>query len=206
MLNSYNVCNRVNSGEVDELWLFGGPWFGFYESRLAGPNGFEYNSPPLGGTSCSKLIPIMGFSYEYGVENMVHDFGHRAEATMTKVYGSWEENRLEHSWDKFGLVKTQSPNFNFSGCGSTHYAPNSPDGYIYDSSINVDSFCDNFFNYPNLSPAENVLKTINCNAWSCSEIGYYEYWFGHLPKFTGVGPDDKLNDWWEYILDPNVVK
>ena len=73
ILSDYNICDRVKDGQVDELWLFGGPWFGYYESRLAGPGAFWYNSPPLNGTNCDRLLPIMGFNYERGVAEMLHD-------------------------------------------------------------------------------------------------------------------------------------
>src|SRR6185436_5906946 len=128
----FDICGKLNRGEIDELWMYGAPYFGFYESRLVGPGAYSYNSPPLTSThNCNKLLPIMGLSYERGVAEAVHSFGHRAEATMTKVYGSWQENRTAHSWDRFGLVKAQSPNYSYSGCGSVHYPPNGLADYDY---------------------------------------------------------------------------
>src|SRR5258708_13090267 len=44
MLNFVNACYLKNSGQIDEVWLWGGPWFGYWESNLAGPNAFWYNS------------------------------------------------------------------------------------------------------------------------------------------------------------------
>jgi hypothetical protein len=94
ILEAQGICKNVNSGVTDELWIMGGPWFGFWESQLAGPNAFDYNSPPLTGTTCNKLLPIMGFSSERELGEAVHDYMHRTEATMSHVYGSWAENRL----------------------------------------------------------------------------------------------------------------
>ena len=205
IINNYQICERLNNGEIDELWMFGGPWFGFYESRLAGPDSFNYNSPPLTGTSCKKTLPIMGYSYERGMKEIIHDFGHRTEATMSKVYGSWQQNRTLHNWDKFGLVAVQSPSFGYSGCGTTHYTPTSQGAYIYDDRSLTSSFCDEFSNYPNMSEPENVLKEVTCETWGCNELGYYEWWFGHLPGFKGIGTDGKLNDWWVYLVDPSSV-
>jgi len=122
----------------------GGPWFGFWESQLAGPNAFDYNSPPLTGTTCNKLLPIMGFSSERTINEAVHDYMHRTEATMSHVYGSWEENRLQTNWDRFGLVAAQSPSFGFSGCGTAHYAPSATQDYSYDNATPVLSLCDDF--------------------------------------------------------------
>ena len=76
ILDDFDVCTKLNNNEIDELWVFGGPWYGFYESRLAGPDGFWYNSPPLTGTSCNRLLPIMGFNFERYNAEMLESFGH----------------------------------------------------------------------------------------------------------------------------------
>lgn len=202
ILIDFGVCDALNNNQIDEVWMFGGPYFGYYESRLAGPNGYWYNSSPLTGTTCNKLVPIMGFSYERQLNEMVHDFGHRTESTMSRVYGDWSENRTRHPWDMFGLVKKQSPNYTYSGCGSVHYPPNGLTDYDYQNQAYVNSNCDDFFNYPNLQNPPS-LKSVNCSAWGCSEIGYYEYWFKHIPSVAGNSHDGTLNDWWQYIMDPN---
>ncbi len=202
IFNTYDICSKVNKGDIDEVWFFGGPWFGFYESRLAGQNAFNYNSPPLTGTSCNRPIPIMGFNYQRGPGEMIHDFGHRVEATMTYLYGGWEENRTTTNWDKFGLDKAQSPSFTTFGCGSVHFPPNTTtqsDEYHYDLPTSVASYCDSFDSYPNISATGNQ---ISCSAWQCTDIGYYKWWLGHIPHNDGRGPDKLLNDWWIYLTDP----
>lgn len=201
---SYNICSKFNNGVIDEVWLMSGPWFGFYESRLAGKDSFYYNSSPLLGTICNKPLPIMGFSYERDYVEMVHDFGHRTEATMTYVYGSWNQNRMSNNFDTFGLDKAQSPSFSTYGCGSIHFPPNSTrasDEYRYDSENSVPSYCDSFYSYPNLTDPLPSTAT-SCKAWDCTTIGYFEWWLEHIPYFSGRGPDGKLKDWWEYILNP----
>ena len=205
LLADSTVCERANAGQIDELWVMGAPYFGFYESRLAGPNGYWYNSPPLAGTTCGKLLAIMGFSYERGQAEMIEDFHHRSESTMTRVYGSWAENRMSTSWDKFALDAAQSPAFGFSGCGTAHYAPNSTRDYQYDNPAPVQTFCDDFLGYPNLHDPATVLHTITCTEWGCNQVGYQTWWYRHLPSAAGKGPDGKLADWWQYVIDPNTV-
>lgn len=206
ILSSNGVCTDLNAGSTDETWVFGGPYFGFYESQLAGPGAFWYNSPPLDGTSCNKLLPIMGFNYERSLNEMVHDMMHRTESTMARVYGSWNENDISHNWNKFGLIAAQSPSYNYSGCGSAHWTPNSQQDYDYSNTRSISTFCDDFFNYPNLkNPPSSALKTITCSAWGCDELAYYRYFFQHLPKTSGNGPDTKFNDWWRYLVKPNDI-
>src|SRR5262249_44725219 len=138
------------------------------------------------------------------INEMIHDFGHRTEATMTQIYGTWQENRTQTNWDKFALVQAQSPNYNYSGCGTTHFAPNSLSDYDYTNSTNyVYSNCADFANYPNLGDPQVTKQYINCSAWGCTENGYYQYFFSHLPKTAGVNSDGTLNDWWQYVMDPN---
>lgn len=203
--NSFQFCEDFNKGQFDELWVFGPPWQGMYEARLAGPNAYAYNSPPLTNTVCGKLLPIMAFSYERTVNEMVHNYMHRMEATMTKLYGSWEQNRTTTAWDKFALVKYLSPAYSYSGCGDCHYPPNGTSDYNYTNSATVSTTCDDFANYPNLGNPTTVAKPVTCSRWGCNDSGFYQYWFGHFPSKSGVAPDGKLNDWWVYLSDPNKV-
>ncbi len=212
-----DICGRLNRQEgdpqkIDELWIMGGPWFGFHESSLAtsvrGRLGFQYNGPTYNQTQCGKLLPMMGFSYQAIPDHMVHDFGHRMEDTMTYLYQGSEQNRMANNWDKFALDKGESPAFNAAGCGSIHYAPNSltlQDTNAYALPNTVSSYCDDFNQYPNLSSPNQVAKPITCQAWGCNYGGYLNWWFRHLPHFAGTGPDGKLNDWWIYLTDPNTL-
>ncbi len=204
IIDEYNLCEDFNQGKFDEVWMFGYPYAGFYESRLAGNGAFWYNSPPLEGTSCNGLMPIMGFNYERDLPEMVESISHRAESTMEHVYGGWEQNRQAHNWDKFGLNKALSPDFSYSGCGSVHYPPNGVDDYDYTNRDFVDSTCTSFsLNYPN---TENLpTEKINCQAWDCTQEGYFRWWYRNMPRYEGVGPDGKLNDWWSYIFDVNQL-
>ena len=202
----FDICGRLNRGEIDEVWIYNGPWFGFYESTLVGPGAYNFNSPPVSGShGCNRLLPIMGPSVERAVSEAVHNFTHRAENTMKKVYGSWSQNSTSHSWNKFGLVKALSPNYSYSGCGSSHYPPNGTLNYDYSNASTVLSNCDDFANYPNLGDPLQVSQPVACSVWGCTAFGYHGYWFGHFPANAGCGPDNVSNDWWNYIANPAVA-
>jgi hypothetical protein len=197
ILSGFDVCTKLNNGEIDEIWLFGGPWFGLYESRLAGPGAFWYNSSPLEGTGCDRLLPIMGFNYERGSAEMLHSFGHRAEASMTHVFGSWDVTREPlHDWDLFGHNVVQTSVGDIFQCGSVHYPPNGTTGYDYDNSEGVESGCDDWLNYPDLTGSTN---RIGCEAWGCDQHAYLQWWLGHLPRKAGLH-EGKLLNWWAYIV------
>lgn len=202
---SLDVCSSVNRGEIDELWMYGGPWFGFFESALAGPRAYFYNGAPITGTMCNRLLPIMGLNMHAGLANAVHVFGHRMEATMTKAYGDWKQNRTNHNWDRFGLAKAQSPDYTYSGCSSMHYAPNGTREYQYDRPEATNSNCDDFYNYPSLGDPSAVATPIGCAAWVCDAAKYYGYWFEHLPFFAGCAPDGMASDWWRLFVEPDFA-
>ena len=202
---TFDLCTKFNNGEIDEVWIYNGPYFGFYESTLAGNNAYWFNSPPvLGPYACNDLMPIMGPSPERTVTEAVHNFGHRTESTMQKTYGSWNQNNISHGWNKFGLVDFQSPLYAYSGCGSIHYPPNGQSDYDYSNSANfADTNCADFANYSDLT-VPPLLTTVNCSAWQCGSLQYLDYWFSHLPANDGCDTDGIANDWWKYFADPDL--
>lgn len=193
-----DACGKRNRGEIDEVWMWGGPWFGYWESNLAGPKAFWYNSDPTIDTSCEKLLPIMGFNYERGQAEALESYAHRVESTLKQVYGSWDA-QYTHNWNKFAMLDVNMPGK--GGCGNAHLAVNatSYNGYDTTNTRIVPSSCEDFLNYPNLT---GNTTNISCNTWGCNTTGYFNWWYSHLPKADGVGPDGKLNNWWSYIVDP----
>lgn len=204
--SQFNICDKVNNGEVDEVWIYNGPYFGFYESTLVGPGAYWYNSPPVPGPhECERLIPIMGPSPERDIDSAVHNFGHRTEATMRQVYGSWQQDRTSHNWERFALVDSLSPNYFYSGCGNIHYPPNGINDYDYQNTLTGSTNCDDFTNYPNLGDPVDTVESVTCAEWGCTHINYLGYWFGHLPSNSSCAYDVLVNDWWRYFIDPGLA-
>lgn len=198
-----DICGKANRGEIDEVWMYNGPFFGFYESTLAGPGAFWFNSPPVPETnSCNRLIPIMGPSPQREVDCAIENFGHRTESTLDKVYGWREANETSNSWEKYALVKALAPSYTYSGCGTVHYPPNGITDYDYADSAAVLTNCADFYNYPNLNDPVTVAMAATCSDWSCSQLNYFRYWFEHLPRAPGCGSDYFSSDWWVYFASP----
>ncbi len=86
VLQDFNILQAVQSNQADEVWMFGGPYFGFYESRMVGTGAFWCNAPGIELTS--RRFVMMGFNYQRDVKEMVHDFGHRAESILARQFGS----------------------------------------------------------------------------------------------------------------------
>lgn len=218
-----NVCALRNSSVIDEVWLWGGPFFGFWESAMAGPNAFGINGDPITGTSCQKQLVVMGFNYEARSTNMLESMGHRVEHTMKHVFNdTW---RLAYGpppqspppnlndWEKFS-AKGYDPVT--AGCGVTHgslnkptYDPNNYWSYDWNNGNVENSTCEDFLNYPNLT---GHTTQISCQSWgatNCATLyedfttvfGFHRYWFSHIPKYMGQNVQGKWNNWWRYILD-----
>lgn len=196
ILNDYDVCNKINNGEVDELWLWGGPWFGYYEAAMVGPTAFFTNSPPILNSSCIKNAVIMGFSYERGVSEMLEDLGHAIEGVLSYKFNEdprFTVGNYYTAWGQFALSDKISPGK--SGCGWMHFTPNSHSDYDWENITSVTSTCEDWLNYPNLSGA---TTSIDCNNWGCDGYQYKKWWFSHLPKADGM-TNGFYNNWWKYI-------
>jgi hypothetical protein len=86
IIQDFNIIEQVQSQQIDEVWMFGGPYFGFYESCMVGKGAFWCNGPGI-EFNCRRFV-IMGYNYERDIKEMVHDFGHRAESILARQFGS----------------------------------------------------------------------------------------------------------------------
>ena len=65
ILRDHKIIPRINSGEIDEVWLWGFPYAGYYESIMAGPGAFWCNAPALKDTDeANRRFIIMGYNYQ----------------------------------------------------------------------------------------------------------------------------------------------
>ena len=197
ILRDFDVPWRIDSGEIDEVWLFGFPYAGFWESTMAGIGAYFCNSPPLLAPWTSRIFVTMGFSYERGVGEMLENFGHRIESIMRHVYGSWE-HRESHAWNRFTLYNQVASGR--AGCGNVHFAPNSVRDYDWGNVNHVWSSCDDWLDYPALTGHRRLVSR---DEWGGGEIrAHHRWWLKHLPRAPGR-TQGILNNWWAYAVDFN---
>lgn len=196
----FGVTELVNQGKIDELWMFGAPYFGFWESAKAGPGAFYINGGTYPKVPAKRAFAIMGFSYERGVAEMLHDLCHRTESTMSRVYGGWQADKLDTPWARFAANDKQSGGV--AAVGTCHWPPNAESDYDYANKRTVQSSADDWLNYPKLTGA---TKPVNCETWGGPDYhrNYMKWWFAHLPKAAGIGKDGRQLNWWKYIFDFN---
>ncbi len=198
IIEDHDLDARVRAGEIDEVVVWGAPYFGYYESRMVGSTAYWCNSPGLYRPN-TPLYVMMGLNYERGVAEAIHSFGHRAESILRHVYGSWSGgSTVNHLWDRFTRYEKIAPGL--AACGNVHFPPNGQSDYDYGNSTLVWSEADDWLDYPNFTGAG---RWINASEWGWSQRGYLKWWYRHMPKVPGRYSDGKLNNWWAYLVDMN---
>jgi hypothetical protein len=218
IVNDYHLIDQVMSNQIDEVWLFGGPYFGFWESHMVGKNAIWCNSSPLANSDeCTRRFVIMGFNYQRGVAEMIHDIGHRMESIMAYVYDSF--NALQNAYKSVnpGIQPPVSPAIFMNPkndfehfllfekiapgraeMGLVHTPPNADKDYDWRNTNTVSSSCDDWLNYPNF---QGTRRMLNCNEWGCGADGYAftKWWFKHVPHMSG-NKGGISNNWWKYTM------
>ncbi|MEW6252412.1 MAG: hypothetical protein AB1716_17370 [Planctomycetota bacterium] len=198
----YDLARRVDLGEIDEVFVQGAPYFGYWESTMAGLGGYWCNSGPQQRITSSRIFIMMGFNYERYIGEMLEDYGHRSESILWHTYGSWQPVAT-HAWNRFTLYDRIAPGN--AACGNVHYAPNSLSDYDWGNTRYVWSTCEDWLNnYPNLT-GQRIW--VNCTEWGCEIRAHHNWWFAHFPHVAGSLTEygmTRLNTWWEYTQNFNA--
>lgn len=201
MLVESGLIGAINRGKIDEVWLYGAPYFGYWEAAMAGPGAFFVNGgvyPDVPGLT--RPVVIMGFSYEREVGEELHDLCHRIEATMTRIYGGWNLANPVTAWDSFGRNVIQSPAP--TAVGTCHFPPNARYDYDYSNPEPILSTAQNWLRYPRLRSTGTA--PVSSQTWSVNgddHRGFMIWWMQHLPHAPGWNADGRLNNWWRYVVD-----
>ena len=199
LIREFDMVARVESGQLDEVWLFAFPYSGYYESTMCGHGAYWCNSPPVAGTEhCYRRFVIMGFNYERDVGCMLEDLGHRAESIMAKVYeGRRGDTNL---WEHFTRYDKIAPGR--ASVGNIHFAPNSERDYDWGNPRSVISDCDDWLNFPHL---RGTKRPVNSRDWGSGDMRLHHLWWLGRLLHAGGETDGIRNNWWMYVIDPNQV-
>jgi hypothetical protein len=152
----FNICNRVASGEIDEVWVWadGGSFHPPYAPSEFAINGpiYSFNATNFQTPNCSETVTTMFFNYDTPyVENAIESYGHTFEYAMAAGFypygneecdwgsatvhsgyftagrpGSWCTGTLAPS-DTYAFTNRAAPENNYVAiCGDIHQAPNAP--------------------------------------------------------------------------------
>lgn len=197
-IRKYGMAKKIDAGVADEIWWFGLPYFGYWESVMFGPQSFWINAPPQSQFDSKRRFAIMGWNSERGVAEMIHNVGHRLESTMSHYYGGWSLDEPKTNWDHFAKVIAKGAEI--SGVGHCHYPPNGESDYDYANERTVKSTAPDWLDFPRLT---GKTAMIDRETWGGPDYhrNYMKWMFSHLPKAPGVNPDGRENNWWKYLYN-----
>jgi hypothetical protein len=201
------IAQAMSETGAREVWIWGAPAFGWDEFAFKHPNDQTYygstnvwfyrpyDLPDLGTTYW-----VMGLSYERGPAEATHSYGHRVESMLSLNLGRgvWDpKTNPDNVWTRFTL--TGKDGQGYVGCGGVHVPPNGTTDYDYANETPIDSACDDWLDYPNLTGA---TTTVTAETWGGPDyqLGYLKWWLGHIPRADGT-TDGFHDDWWRYIAD-----
>jgi hypothetical protein len=201
MLTRFKVLERVARNEIDEVWAFGFPHAGFYESTMGGPGAFWCNAPPIRNTEASRRrFVVMGFSFERSVGEMLEAFGHRAESILQRTFARFsDEANLWNRFARYDMVADGK-----AAVGTIHFAPNSRRDYDWNNQTVVKSECYDWLN--NFPDFKEDVRDVSAAEWGAGDIRlHHQWWLNHIPRARGRR-NGIANNWWQYIVCPDKVE
>jgi hypothetical protein len=207
MLEENGLLERVQTGEVREVWVWGCGGMHFDEFAMYIPNRYARFGPTDNGwlyrpydipPECGRTLWMMGFNYECGPDNMIHSYTHRVESMGALQFGDgvWDTKTRRDAWNVFTWLEHDFPGTP-SMVGNCHVPPNGEEGYDYDNKRRVLSFADAWRNYPDL---RGEPRLIGSDEWGNNHFGYQKWILEHLPKGPGA-TSGGVNNWWLYVAN-----
>jgi hypothetical protein len=207
MLEENGLLERVQRGELHEVWVWGASGMHFDEFAMYIPNRYArfgstdnlwlyrpYDIPP----ECGRTLWMMGFNYEVGPDNMIHSYTHRVESMAALQFGDgiWDTKSRRDAWNVFSVLEMDFPG-SPSMVGNCHVPPNGEGGYDYDNKRRVLSFADRWRSYPDLRGSPRLVSS---DEWGNNHFGFQKWILEHLPKYPGA-TDEGYNNWWVYVAN-----
>ncbi len=190
-----SACDAVASGQADEIWLWGGPFFGYWEYVLVEPWSLCRN--------VNSNFAVMGFSYERTDAEMLHDLGHRSEGVLQAALGLELWDRFDgQRWryaERYGCPSAPDglyPEVDAYDAhnGNVHFPPNAYCHYQYARDFSVQSDADDWLDYPHLADQQTTLNSAD---WNTNQRGFLLWWFEHFPH-NSTGGD---TNWWNLVFE-----
>ena len=196
----------IESGEVDQVWLFSFPYAGCFETRLMGPGAYSCNSDGTDELGNSRLF-MVNFPSMERADTPMENFGHGCESILAAWFWNYLLNypgnvdtpyTNMNDFALFTRAKANSPD-NIH-CGNIHFAPNSDGGYDWANPAYVLSYADSWFSYPLLT---NAPRMINKAEWGNGVNHLHKnWWFYHMPQKVGLHNGHLMN-WLTYFFNLN---
>ena len=206
MFDKFDLPAKVKSKNVQEIWLWGAPYFSWDELHWKIPGDkvpFQTENPwfyrPYDIPEVGRTIWIMGWNYERGEGEMLESYCHRIESVLSLTLGKgvWEPKTVrDNIWNQFSRIDRDWPGQ--SEVGTVHCAPNSKSDYDWGNTNLVWTYADDWLTYPRLPRQKKQLNAVT-GGWA-GIINHHRWYMAHLPHNPGV-TDGFYNNWWQYIVN-----
>jgi hypothetical protein len=156
-ISKFNLIEMKNQYLFDEIHFYSIPFGGAFESRMVGNRAIYCNSAPY-PAPCDNFV-IMGFSFERGVIEAIEAYMHRVEFILQYAYPLF--------WNGFS-----------KDVGRIHTPHNTDKDYDWGNKTDVLCYADRYI----MNDYEFVPVMRNSDYWGSNGLGYFDYWFSHIPK------------------------
>ncbi|MBQ6396304.1 hypothetical protein IJH89_01815, partial [Candidatus Saccharibacteria bacterium] len=228
LIDKFDLINRRNRGEFDQVWIDGIDPLLAYESIMVGRNSYYINGVemhmdcdefPIVTTTPSRRdsnIHAQGHMYEWILRNVYGQSYDPYEPNTTSVSTIEEYMRL-NDWERFSLNNLANSG-TLNGVGNVHLPWNATDGYDYSNSTPVNTLQTNWLNVDldNLgtsitSSASEIWldATINANIPSDQQHPdrlWQRYWLYSMPNKTGYTKQGYLKNWFKYLYSMDFIE
>ena len=216
LIDKFNLIERKNNNEFDEVWLVNVDPMNTYESIMVGSTAYWINgSPIIKNATNFKIINVSISRPDVNFEC----FGHAAENILGKVfdsrYKSYRKNdytvdKIEdlNLWERFTLNEYATPGY--SSAGNVHFAPNSVADYNWENDSIVNSSWIDWLEYPKLTGKTKVSNSkdwvpFTSKAFSAARQ-HHRWWFALMPHLCeGRTKEGYSNNWWDYLYNGDYV-
>ena len=231
LLEKYDLVNKRNAGEFDQVWLCSLDPSDAYEDMMVGRTPYFVNGGVLEKDCPNFIIFSPTFSRR---DSSLHALGHAFENVVRRAFNintgeqkdytkdgydvtTDEQYEKLNLWEKFSLSKFNCTG-DYAGVGNVHLPPNAEDSYDYENSKSVYSTWVDWKNYPNLTGKKELT---NYTAWmnqteldklqgkneeKSSDRMFVRWWLSLFPHVTGYYEDGHFNNWWKYICSLDFVE
>lgn len=220
IINKFDLVNRKNNNEFDEVWMISIDPVSAYETAMVGRSAYWINGEGI-IKDCDNFV-IAGFTISR-VDSALECLGHASEQILNDVFEydlSYNKDYINvtkdnyekmNLWQKFTLTDyfNSVDNTNLTGVGAVHFAPNSTIDYDWLNDTYVESnWLDWKTNYPYLTGETSL---VNYKTWNSAEDEHYagryfhRWWFSLMPHVSGYTEYGYSNNWWDYLYTLDYV-
>jgi hypothetical protein len=207
------LVQMINDGDLHEIWIYAPPASQMPESAMAGPNAYHVNGPIYSHPDLEDQVVLMMYSYERSMAEALEIYGHRFESILWHQYPPRPQTAMPGTptalaptptpsiFEHFQMKHRHAPGL--GSVGDSHLAFNARQGRNYDR-VNMGEVATDhadWYQFPWFTGNRPSEGCSGHEAWGCTDLGYLQWWYDHVPKSYGSSYNG-VHNWWPMIARP----